>query len=244
MATAGITNGGVWWPSEVYGQMEELGFDAIWTSEHILLWRPILDAIPLMAGIAACTRRVKVGSAVLLFPPRHPVLLAKELITLDRMSSGRLVVGAGAGGDYRPELAATGSEKNFGRRFDEAIDVVRKFWTEARVSYQGEYYSLENAGLMEPKPVQQPGPPLLVGGRSTAALERAVLRGDGYMPYMYHARRVREAYAEVRQKAEQLQSRSARTTSGPASFTYRWQTVGRLLDRTRSMTCPSATTGT
>jgi alkanesulfonate monooxygenase SsuD/methylene tetrahydromethanopterin reductase-like flavin-dependent oxidoreductase (luciferase family) len=204
MATMGVTNGGVWWPSELYPVVEELGFDTIWTSEHIMLWRPIFDGIPLMAGIAACTKRIKIGSAVLLFPPRHPAILAKELTTVDRMSGGRLIVGAGAGGDYRPELEVAGVAKNFGRRFNEMIDLMRQFWTEEWVTFHGEFFDMENMGLMEPKPVQPGGPPLLVGGRSDAALTRAVVRGDGYMPYMYHARRVREAYGEVRAKAEEL----------------------------------------
>jgi alkanesulfonate monooxygenase SsuD/methylene tetrahydromethanopterin reductase-like flavin-dependent oxidoreductase (luciferase family) len=204
VATIGVTNGGIWWPSELYPKIEKLGFDTIWTSEHILLWRPIFDGIPLMAGIAACTERVKIGAAVLLFPPRHPAILAKEITTIDRMSGGRVILGAGAGGDYKPELVVTGSEKNYGRRFNEQIDLMRQFWTEEYVTFHGEFYDMEDMGLMEPKPVQPGGPPILVGGRSDAALTRAVLRGDGYMPYMYHARRVREAYGEVRDKAEEL----------------------------------------
>lgn len=204
MATIGVTNGGIWWPSELYPVIEDLGFDTIWTSEHIMLWRPIFDGIPLMAGIAACTKKVKIGAAVLLFPPRHPAILAKEITTIDRMSNGRVVLGAGAGGDYKPELEVTGVRKNYGRRFNEQIDVMRQFWTEKYVTFHGEFYDMDEMGLMEPKPVQPGGPPILVGGRSEAALTRAVVRGDGYMPYMYHARRVRDAYAEVRAKAEEL----------------------------------------
>lgn len=204
MATVGITNGGVWWPPHVYRELEQLGFDTIWSSEHLLLWRPIFDAVTLMAGIAACTDDIEVGSAVLLFPPRHPLVLAKELSTIDHMCGGRLVVGAGGGGDYRPELEATGVATNYGRRFDEIIDVARLFWTEEWVTFHGEFFDIEHAGLMEPKPVQPGGPPILVGGRSDAAIERAVVRGNGYMPYMYHPSRVAEAYGQVRGKADEL----------------------------------------
>ncbi len=204
MATAGFTNAGVWWPPHVYPEIERFGFDTIWTSEHLLLWRPILDAIPLMAGIAACTETIEIGSSVLLFPPRHPLVLAKELTTIDRMCRGRLVVGAGGGGDYRPELEATGTARNYGRRFDEMIDVMRKFWTEDYVDFSGEFFQIEHAGLMEPKPVRNGHIPLLIGGRSDAAIDRAVLRGDGYQPYMVHARRVREAYQRVVNRADEL----------------------------------------
>lgn len=204
MATAGFTNGGVWWPPHVYGEIERLGFDAIWSSEHLLLWRPILDAIPLMAGISACTSTIEIGSSVLLFPPRHPLVLAKALATIDRMCGGRLVVGAGGGGDYRVELEATGTAKNYGRRFDEMIDVMRKFWTEEYVDHDGEYFQIERAGLFEPKPVRDGHIPLLIGGRSDAAIDRAVLRGNGYQPYMVHARRVRDSYRRIEERAEEL----------------------------------------
>lgn len=204
MATAGFTNGGIWWPSHVYPKIEAMGFDTIWTSEHVMLWRPIFDGIPLMAGIAACTETIEVGSSVLLFPLRHPLMLAKELTTIDRMSGGRLVVGAGGGGDYRPELENTGPAKNYGRRFNEMIDVMRQFWTETWVTHSGEFFEFEEAGLMEPKPVRDGHIPLLIGGRSDAAIDRAILRGNGYQPYMYHARRVGEAYQQVRNRAEEL----------------------------------------
>ena len=204
MATAGFTNGGIWWPPHVYPEIERMGFDTIWTSEHILLWRPIFDGLPLMAGIAACTETIEVGSSVLLFPLRHPTTLAKQLITIDHMCGGRLVVGAGAGGDYRPELEATMGAKNYGRRFNETIDVMRKFWNERYVTHSGEFYRLDDAGLMEPKPVRDGHIPLLIGGRSDAAIDRAIVRGDGYQPYMVHARRVGEAYRRVRERADEL----------------------------------------
>jgi len=205
MATAGFTNGGIWWPASVYPQIEAMGFDTIWTSEHLMLWRPIFDGIPLMAGIAACTDDIEVGSSVLLFPPRHPLVLAKELTTIDHMCGGRLVVGAGGGGDYRPELEATGTARNYGRRFNEMIDVMRKFWTQEWVDHTGEFFEIAQAGLMEPKPVRDGHIPLLIGGRSDAAIDRAILRGNGYQPYMYHPRRVAEAYAQVRDRAEELE---------------------------------------
>ena len=88
MAKVGITCGGVWWPTEHFQAAEELGFDSIWTGEHIVFHRPILDAVPVLAGIAAVTERILLGPAAILTPLRHPTMLAKELATLDIIAGG------------------------------------------------------------------------------------------------------------------------------------------------------------
>ena len=122
----------------VFQAVEELGFDAIWTGEHIVFHRPILDAVPLLAGIAAITRRIRIGPAAIMVTLRHPTMLAKELATLDVISGGRLIVVAGVGGDFPKEFEAAGIPMaRRGRRTSETIEIMRRYWTEERFSYAG-----------------------------------------------------------------------------------------------------------
>jgi len=204
MAKVGVTCGGVWWPTEYFQAAEELGFDAIWTGEHIVFHRPILDAVPVLAGIAAVTKRILLGPAAILTPLRHPTMLAKELATLDIIAGGRLIVVAGVGGDFPKEFEATGVPMaGRGRRTTETIEIMRKYWTEETFSYHGSVFQLEDVWLT-PKPVQTGGPPIWLAGRSAPAITRAARLGDGYMPYMYTAERCRAAFDEVHQEAERL----------------------------------------
>ena len=166
MAKVGITCGGVWWPTEYFQAAEELEFDAIWTGEHIVFHRPILDAVPVLAGIAAVTKRILLGPAAILTPLRHPTMLAKELATLDIISGGRLIVVAGVGGDFPKEFEAAGVPMaGRGRRTTETIEIMRKYWTEETFSYEGSVFQLEDVWLT-PKPVQAGGPPIWLAGRS------------------------------------------------------------------------------
>jgi len=204
MGKVGVTCGGVWWPTEYFQAAEELEFDAIWTGEHIVFHRPILDAVPVLAGIAAVTKRILLGPAAILTPLRHPTMLAKELATLDIIAGGRLIVVAGVGGDFPKEFEATGVPMaGRGRRTTETIEIMRKYWTEETFSYHGSVFQLEDVWLT-PKPVQTGGPPIWLAGRSAPAITRAARLGDGYMPYMYTAARCRAAFEEVHQEAERL----------------------------------------
>jgi probable F420-dependent oxidoreductase len=202
--TVGVTCGGVWWPKECFQAVEDVGFDIVWTGEHIVFHRPILDAVPLLAGVAAITERVRIGPAAIMITLRHPTMLTKELTTLDRMSGGRLVVVAGVGGDFPKEFEACGVPmERRGRRTSETIEIMRSYWTEERFTYEGQIFHLDDV-WMEPKPLQPGGPPIWLAGRSDAAIVRAARLGDGYMPYMYTAARCREAFAHVRAKADEL----------------------------------------
>jgi probable F420-dependent oxidoreductase len=200
----GVTCGGVWWPAECFQAVEEVGFDTLWTGEHVVFHRPILDAVPLLAGVAAVTQRVKIGPAAIMVTLRHPTMLAKELATLDRISDGRLVIVAGTGGDFPKEFEACGVPMaKRGLRTSETIELLRLYWTEERFSYPGQIYQLEDV-WMEPKPKQSGGPPIWLAGRSDAAIKRAARLGDGYMPYMYTAKRCRESFDEVIAAASDL----------------------------------------
>lgn len=203
MATVGLATGGTWWGNEVYRATEELGFDEIWVGEHVLFWRPIFDAIPAMATIAAVTEHIKVASGILLASLRHPTVLAKELATIDVVSNGRLLVGLGTGGDYRSELEACGVAGTQGARLDEIVEILRLYWSQPTVDYDGRYYQLSGSGQLLPKPVRGANVPLVFGGRSTRALRRAALVGDGFLPYLFSPQRCADAFRTIRDIAEE-----------------------------------------
>jgi probable F420-dependent oxidoreductase len=176
---------------------EELGYDAIWVSEHIVFHVPTFDAITTMAALAARTSRLRIGSAILLLPLRPPAAVAKAVSTLDIISGGRVTLGVGVGGEYAQEFEVCGVPRHErGGRTDEAIEVLRRLWTQDSASYEGKYFRFSNVS-MRPKPVQSGGPPIIVGGRSDAAMRRAARLGDGYMPYLLTPRQYAEALTTI-----------------------------------------------
>ncbi len=165
---------------EFLQRAEALGFESAWVVEQILGSAPSLEPVELLAYAAAVTERLRLGSAVLLTALRSPVHLAKSLATIDQLSHGRLVVGVGLGGATRIYPAYGLSSERRVARFVEGLRVMKRLWTETRVTMAGDFFRLENAS-MEPKPVQTPHPPLWFGGHAPAALRRAVELGDGFI---------------------------------------------------------------
>jgi probable F420-dependent oxidoreductase len=179
-------------------EAERLGYDVLWTAEHIVFPRtietpypyggtfpypttdPILDVVATLSYVAALTSRVKLGSSVMVLPYHNPIVLAKELATLDVLSGGRLLLGV-AGGWLREEFEMLGvpfAER--GRRTDEYLALLRTLWTEERVTFHGRWFTLEEAASF-PKPLQRPHPPIWIGGGSPAALRRVARWGDGWI---------------------------------------------------------------
>ena len=141
---------------------------------------PIYDAFAYLAFLAARTERVRLGTHVFNIGLRHPFTTARGVQTVDLLSSGRFEFGIGASW-LEEEWDAT--ELDFatrGRRVDEAIEVCKRLWTEETVTHHGEFFAFDEV-VFEPKPVQQPWPPILVGGESKAALRRAARLGDGWI---------------------------------------------------------------
>lgn len=186
---------------------EELGFDRIAAGEHIQDGnppRPTLLGLPLMAAAAGATRRIRVMTGIVILPLYHPVLLAKMVATVDGISKGRLDFGIGISGqrETRIEYDILGVPVNTrGRRANEMIPVLRRLWTEEHVTHQGEFFTFEDATLL-PRPVQKPCPPIWVAGRSEAAMRRAATLGDGWYPYLFTVRRLKESNEAVRKYAE------------------------------------------
>jgi probable F420-dependent oxidoreductase len=162
------------------GRVDGLGYHGVWVVEQILGRMPSLDPVELLTYAAALTERVRLGAAVLLTPLRSPVHLAKSLSTLDQLSGGRVIAGVGLGGDFGQYPAFGISPERRVARFKESITVMRRLWTEPRVTFDGEFWKLKDA-TMEPKPRQRPHPPIWFGARHPAALRRAVQLGDGFV---------------------------------------------------------------
>lgn len=159
--------------------LERLHFDSLWLSERIS--GPAPDPIVAMAVAAGRTERLKFGTSVLVLPGRNPVVLAKELASLDVLSGGRLLPAVGLGAVDPAEQAAFGVERNErGKRFDEMIEILRRCWTEDRVDHEGVFYRVSGATVL-PRPVQQPLE-LWLGGQADSELRRCGRLGDGWLP--------------------------------------------------------------
>jgi len=159
---------------------EALGVQSAWVVEQVLGSIRSLEPVALLTYAAACTERLRLGSAVLLTALRSPVHLAKSLATLDHLSGGRLTVGVGLGGNPRIYPAFGLQAARRAARFAEGLRLMKRLWTDERVTFEGEFFKLQNAS-MEPKPLQKPHPPLWFGGHHPNALRRAVELGDGFI---------------------------------------------------------------
>lgn len=180
---------------------EAAGFESMWTVEHTVVpagygsaypYSPSGkmaggdDAIPLpdpliwMAYVAAATEQIKLGTAILILPQHNPVVVAKQVATLDHLSGGRILLGIGAGW-LREEFEALGVPfETRGRRTDEYIKVLRELWSAEKPTFQGEFVRFKDA-YCRPQPVNG-AVPIIVGGHSEAAAKRAGRLGDGFFP--------------------------------------------------------------
>jgi probable F420-dependent oxidoreductase len=164
---------------EYLARAEELGFESAWTQEGTLNVGPQISPIEAMTYAAACTERIRLGCVVFVSTLHSPVHLAKSLASLDQLSRGRVEVGVGTGGPGRPFAAFGVDSSRYVARFTEGITLMKALWTQPRVTFEGEFWQLEDAP-MEPKPFQKPYPPLWFGGASEPALRRAVRLGTGF----------------------------------------------------------------
>ena len=159
---------------------EELPFAAAWTIEQVIGTAPVLESVTTLAYAAAATKRLHLGVAVLLIAQRNPILLAKSLSSVDVLSNGRLIVGVGMGASTAQYPAYGITPEGRVTRFRENLEIIKRLWTEDRVTLQGRFSQLNNIP-MQPKPVQKPRPPIWFGGHVEAALRRAVELGDAYI---------------------------------------------------------------
>ncbi len=170
---------------------EELGYDSVWVNHHILNVgyiydrledRPYYDALTFLTWVAALTERVRLGTTVLVLPYLNPLALAKSVATLDVLSGGRVTLGVGVG-MLREENEALGSDfRTRGAYADESIEIMRELWTSEDPQHSGRFFEFGGNFKFSPKPAQKPGPPVLIGGMSRAAMRRSARLGDGWHP--------------------------------------------------------------
>lgn len=162
---------------------EEAGLDSVWVPDHVLrVFGPVLDPLTALAFLAGSTSRIKLGTSVLVLPYRHPVALANVTSTLDVLSGGRFVLGAGAGWNAAEFEALGMSVGERGRRTDEILDCLQVLWSGEESSFSGRFYSFSDAQIGT-SPTTPGGPPVLVGGKSEAALRRTLRFSNGWMGF-------------------------------------------------------------
>lgn len=177
---------------EVAECAEAYGYDSVWAGDHIIFHIPRFEIFTTLAAVAARTKRVQFGPAVLLLCLRNPVHVAQSVVSLDHMSGGRFVLGIGVGGEHPKEFMASGVPVNQrGPRTNEALAVLHRLWTEPSVAFSGKYYRFDEIA-MNPPPLQKPHPPIWIGGRSEAALRRTAQYGQAWAPAFVTPERYRE----------------------------------------------------
>ncbi len=201
---------------------EQHGIESLWTVEHVVVPKdyksaypysssgkmpggedvPIPDPLIWLSWVAGRTSKVRLCTGILILPQRSPVVLAKEVATLDVLSRGRVTLGVGVGW-LKEEFDAIGVPfEERGPRTDEAIEALRVLWTQAEPTYKGKYYSFE-AAKSHPQPAQKGGVPIVIGGHTKAAARRAGRLGDGFFPARAAPDELRALLDEVKKSAEQ-----------------------------------------
>ncbi|MGO1057087.1 LLM class F420-dependent oxidoreductase [Crossiella sp. CA198] len=191
---------------------EDLGLRGWWASEHVVLpspapadtpmnpLEPILDPLVHLSFVAAVTQRLELGTAIIILPQRNPLVLAKQVASLDHLSRGRFTLGVGAG-YLEPEMTAVGvpmSER--GARTDEYLDAMNALWRQEAPAFDGKFARFANVDA-HPKPADQR---IVVGGHSPAAFRRAVSRGHGWYGVAANAEDLRRSLAGLRKAADQV----------------------------------------
>jgi probable F420-dependent oxidoreductase len=187
---------------------EEAGFESLWTGEHIVLpdpheppspmppETPFLDSAVALTFAAARTTRIKLGTGIVILPQRNPLVLAKEMASLDVLSNGRLILGV-ASGYLHQEFAALGIPfSGRGPRTDEYIDAIREIWAGDKPRFSGRYVKFSNVDA-QPRPVQKPSPPFVIGGQSAPAYRRALERGNGWYGFSLDLDATKKCLADI-----------------------------------------------
>ena len=199
---------------------EELGLDSLWCSSHIIMppqvesgyvgipgakhpphwseqyWEPMT----VLSYLAAQTSKLTLGTSVTVLPMHNPIEVAKQVAEVDQLTRGRFVFGVGVGW-FSEEFGVLGQDfQTRGKRTDEALEMMQTLWTEEPASFNGEFFQFSDAHFA-PKPVQQPHPPIWIGGKAGAALRRAARFGDAFHPVRPTYEKLIEDWAKVRELA-------------------------------------------
>lgn len=184
-------------PSAV-AELEAGGADSLWVGGHVASPNPTPEAMIQLARLAAVSERARIGTSILLLPLYAPAIVAKQIADLDNVTGGRVTLGIGVGGEYKGEFRACQVPlADRGPRTDEAIHVLRALWTAEPQTLAGRFFPMADVRV-HPAPHQPGGPPIIVAGRRPLAMRRAATLGDGWMPYLYSARRYAESVERIR----------------------------------------------
>jgi probable F420-dependent oxidoreductase len=188
---------------------EEAGFEALWVGDHLFAStcagdppaQPRLEAVVVLTHLAALTSRIRLGFGVIVLPQRQPVLLAKQLSSIDHLSKGRLTVGLGVG-YLEQELTALGASlADRGAKTDEYLAAMRVLWDEPIASFAGEFVSFSDIA-QRPLPPQRPHPPIVIGGHSPAAYRRTIQSANGWYGWDLDLEATASALAALRETAD------------------------------------------
>ncbi len=166
---------------------EAEGFDSVWATDHVVMplelkepYSQVLEPLTTLSVIAGKTRKLRLGTSILVLPQRNPILVAKQAATLDVFSNGRVIIGFGAGWAEKEFGFMNSDFARRGKIFDESIELIKALWKDDIVNFQGRFFHLENA-LFLPKPVNR-GIPVWIGGNGSTAVKRAIRLGNGWHP--------------------------------------------------------------
>ena len=212
--------------------VDRSGYHSLWAGDHISFAVPILDPLLQLAQAAVVSRRLILGTSVLLLPLRHPTPVAKQITTLDHLTEGRFVLGVGVGGEFPREYTACDVPRNErGARLSEGVQVLRKFFSGGAVTHHGKFYGPFEDVPMHPPPRQVGGPPIWFAGRKEAALRRIGRLGDGFLAYVISPDMYRDALKTIDAAADQAGRGEVRFGTGHLLFTRLDKTYEEALDR-------------
>ena len=215
-------------PAFMAKKAEELGFDSIWYAEHPVLpvnsesqfpsggpipesYAHFTDPYIALARASGVTSTIKLGTGITLVPERNPLVLAKEISSLDHFSGGRFLFGIGAGWNREETELMGGDFDHRWTQVREAVAVLKELWTKEEAEFHGRYFDFPPV-KMNPKPAQKPHPPVILGGMARNVLRRVAAWGDGWMPN-------RIAPAELERSRTMLDTLAAEMGRDPASLT-------------------------
>ena len=190
-----------------FGQRaDEIGFDHFWVNDHVSWTHPLFDPAVLLSAVAARTSRIELATGVYLLPLRSPTITARAFASLDYLSGGRALLGVGIGGEFDADFAAAGIPigERAGRT-DATVQVLKELWRGEPTSLHDNYFDFDDVQVL-PRPVSGTVP-IIIGGRSDAALKRAARLADGWMPYLMSPDRVQSGIRRLRELAPSRQLR-------------------------------------
>lgn len=206
--------------AELGRRIEDAGFASVWVPDHLAFFgAPTIDPFQALTAFAAGSRRLELGTSVLVLPLRAPALAAKSAASLDALCEGRLVLGVGVGGEFPGEYEAAGVPlPERGPRLDEAIAVLRHLWSGCDAPFAGRFTTLRAGTLLNPLPARAGGPPIWVGGRANVAIRRAARSGDGYLGFLLDPQGFSRRMQQLRELASRFGRDPQRVTGALLAF--------------------------